>query len=148
MANVFDVADYILKGRGEIPAMKLQKLVYYSQAWSLVWDDAPLFDEEIEAWANGPVVRALYAKHRQNYFASPSQLEDGDHTKLTKDQKETIDAVLTYYGDKSSQWLSDLTHMEEPWIDAREGLDPGERGEKVITHVAMADYYTGLRPAE
>ena len=49
MANVFDVADYILKECGEMPALKLQKLVYYSQAWSLVWDEAPLFEEEIEA---------------------------------------------------------------------------------------------------
>ena len=147
MANVFDVADYILKGCGELPAMKLQKLVYYSQAWSLVWDDAPLFEEKIEAWANGPVVRALYARHRQNYFANRTQIEDGNHANLSKDQAETVDAVLAYYGDKSSQWLSDLTHMEDPWIEAREGLDPGERGEEEITHRAMADYYTGLRPA-
>jgi uncharacterized phage-associated protein len=43
--------------------MKLQKLVYYAQAWALVWDDEPIFDEEIEAWANGPVVRGLYEAH-------------------------------------------------------------------------------------
>jgi len=45
-------------------AMKLQKLAYYSQAWSLVWDEKALFPEKIEAWANGPVVRALYDRHR------------------------------------------------------------------------------------
>ena len=146
MANVFDVADYILKGSGEMPAMKLQKLVYYSQAWSLVWDEAPLFQEGIEAWANGPVVRALYARHRQNYFANRTQFEDGNCDALTQDQRETIDAVLHYYGDKSSQWLSDLTHMEDPWMDAREGLEAGERGQNEITHAAMAEYYTGLRP--
>ena len=31
---------------------KLQKLVYYCQAWSLVWDEEPLFEARIEAWAN------------------------------------------------------------------------------------------------
>ncbi len=41
-------------------AMKLQKLVYYSQAWSLVWDDEELFPEEFRAWANEPVCRELY----------------------------------------------------------------------------------------
>ncbi|WP_307850044.1 MULTISPECIES: type II toxin-antitoxin system antitoxin SocA domain-containing protein [unclassified Saccharopolyspora] len=40
-------------------AMKLQKLVYYSQAWHLVWDERPLFDEPVQAWANGPVVPDL-----------------------------------------------------------------------------------------
>jgi len=146
MVTVFDVADYILKECGEIPAMKLQKLVYYSQAWSLVWDEAPLFDERIEAWANGPVVRSLYARHRQNYFARRAQVEDGDYTQLSKDQRETIDAVLEYYGGKSSQWLSDLTHMEDPWIQARKGLDPGDRGRNEITPAALAEYYGSLSP--
>ncbi len=147
MATVFDVADHILKEcGGELPAMKLQKLVYYSQAWSLVWDDKPLFDEVIQAWANGPVVRALYARHRLNYSATRTMFENGNHENLTQDERETIDAVIGYYGQKSSQWLSDLTHMEDPWINARKGLDPGERSERAITHTAMADYYSGLRP--
>ena len=37
MATVHDVAAYILMRRGQMTAMKLQKLVYYSQAWGLVW---------------------------------------------------------------------------------------------------------------
>ena len=59
MASVFDVAAYILERQGPMTTWKLQKLVYYSQAWSLVWDDDVLFPEEIEACANGPVVREL-----------------------------------------------------------------------------------------
>lgn len=47
MASVFDVSAYILETKGPITAMKLQKLVYYAQAWSLVWDEAPIFDEKI-----------------------------------------------------------------------------------------------------
>ena len=43
MASVFDVAAYILHRAGTMTAMKLQKLVFYSQAWSLVWDEKPLF---------------------------------------------------------------------------------------------------------
>ncbi len=63
MATVFDVAAYILEQYSAIPTMKLQKLIYYCQAWSLVWDEEPLFSEDIEAWANGPVVRSLYEAH-------------------------------------------------------------------------------------
>jgi uncharacterized phage-associated protein len=61
MASAHDVAAYILSRQGRMTAMKLQKLVYYSQAWSVVWDERPLFPEKIEAWANGPVVRDLPA---------------------------------------------------------------------------------------
>ena len=141
MTTVFDVAAYILEKCGPLPAMKLQKLVYYSQAWSLVWDEAPLFDEHIEAWANGPVVPELYAAHRGEYLVSKIE---GNPSTLSEVQQETVDKVLDFYGDKKSQWLSDLTHMESPWIDARKGLFPGQRGNETITHAAMAEYYEGL----
>ena len=55
MANVFDVAKYIIEKQGQLTAMKLQKLVYYSQVWTLVWDEEPLFPEVIQAWGKGPV---------------------------------------------------------------------------------------------
>ena len=63
MVDVKDVAQYILDKQGGMTTWKLQKLVYYCQAWSLVWDDEPLFPDDIEAWANGPVVRKLYDIH-------------------------------------------------------------------------------------
>ena len=68
MVSVYDVAQYILGKIGPLTTMKLQKLLYYSQAWSLVWDDKPLFAEEFEAWANGPVCRELYNMHKVNTY--------------------------------------------------------------------------------
>ncbi len=141
--HVQDVAAYILQRLGPTSAMKLQKLVYYSQAWSLVWDDAPLFAEDIEAWANGPVVPALYQQHKGKFKVEPGSLQ-GDPAKLTKPQRETVDAVLDFYGSKSPQWLSDLTHREAPWRDARAGVAPGERSSEPIPVAAMAEYYGSL----
>ena len=142
MATAHDVAAYILRKRGEMTAMKLQKLVYYSQAWSLVWDDEPLFQDRIEAWANGPVVPALYNEHRGKFKVD--SWEKGNPEKLGDKQRKSVDAVLRYYGDRSSQWLSDLTHREDPWLDARQGLGPGERGTRVISLASMAEYYGSL----
>ena len=142
MANAHDVAAYILKELGRMTAMKLQKLVYYSQAWSLVWDEKPLFSNRIEAWINGPVVPDLYACHRGQFDLK--KWPKGDPDNLTKVQRETVDAVLGFYGDKSSQWLSDLTHSELPWKDARSGLAATDRGGNEITHAAMAEYYSSL----
>lgn len=144
MAAVNDVAKYILEKLGRTTHMKLQKLVYYSQAWSLVWDDEPLFDAPIEAWANGPVVRRLYAVLRGSFEVVPASLPNSDSSRLEQHQKDTIDAVLTFYGGKASQWLSDLTHMEAPWQMAREGLSVGEVGTKEISLSSMAEYYGGL----
>ena len=142
MANVHDVSAFILKNWGPMTAMKLQKLVYYSQAWGLVWDEEPMFPEQIEAWANGPVVRELYEVHRGQFRVSANEL--GDPDKLTDEQSNTVRGILPFYGKMSSQQLSDLTHREEPWREARKGLEPGERGNRVITHESMAEYYSSL----
>lgn len=142
MATVHDVAAYILEKTGPVTAMKLQKLVYYSQAWSLVWDEAALFPERIEAWAHGPVAPDLYEHHKGMFEVARWDL--GDSAALTVDERDTIDRVLDFYGDKSAQWLSDLTHREDPWREARRGLPNLERGNNEIAHDSMFEYYHGL----
>ena len=142
MPSALDAAKYILRAAGPMTAMKLQKLVYYSQAWALVWDETPMFDEDIEAWANGPVVRELYEAHRGKFTVS--SLSSGRIGALTDDNRDTIDAVLKHYGERSGQWLSDLTHLEAPWRDTRAGLPDGSSSSRVIAHSAMAEYYSSL----
>jgi len=143
MVNVFDVAQYILNSLGKMTTWKLQKLCYYSQAWSLVWDEKPLFKERIEAWANGPVIPDLYEKHKGRFYITQIK---GSPGKLKKNQIETIKAVLEVYGDKTSDWLSQLTHREAPWQLARSRahLGYGERGNAEIRLDDMAEYYGGL----
>ena len=140
--NVFDVAAYILGKCGELSALKLQKLVYYCQAWSLVWDDEPLFPERIEAWAYGPVVKELYEFHRGHF--SLSSIPIGSPFKLSATQKETIDAVIKYYGEKTPQQLIELTHLEDPWKNARDGVPVGAPCSREITLQAMQEYYASL----
>jgi len=142
MATVHDVAAYILKRQGRMTTMKLQKLLYYAQAWHLVWRERPLFKARIEAWANGPVVPTVYTQHRGEFEVT--KWTSGDASGLTASERKTVDAVLKFYGDKASQWLSDLTHAEAPWRDARKGLAPGQRGTSEITHAALAEYYGGI----
>lgn len=140
--NVFDIANYILSRTGQITTMKLQKLVYYCHAWSLVWDEKPLFPERIEAWANGPVVPTLYNFHRGMFEVKSLKL--GDPTKIQGETKETIDKVLETLANKSTKWLIDLTHLESPWLDARNGLGTGERGNSEISNEAIFNYYSSL----
>lgn len=147
MADVFDVAKYILrklKRRGETPVTtwKLQKLVYYAQAWSLVWDDEPLFQNRIEAWAGGPVVPDLYQEHRGRFKIS--DLARGDWRNLTEVQSDTVNVVVNHYGQRSAQYLSELTHRERPWKEARKRLAPGQRSNREITQDSLAEYYGGL----
>jgi len=146
MANVLDVAQYILQKQGPMSVMKLQKLIYYCQAWSLVWDEKPLFNEEIEAWAMGPVVRELYEVHKGSFELR--SLDMGNSDSLSSEQKETVDAILGTYGNQTAQWLSDLTHFENPWNEAREGIPEGASCIREITLASMHEYYSSLPPSD
>lgn len=148
VAKVDDVAAAVLKRAGAVTAMKLQKLAYYAQAWHLVWESRPLFRARIEAWANGPVVPALYRRHRGQLIVDSWPY--GEPSALAPSEQSTIDAVVDFYGDMTPVQLSDLTHREAPWRDARlsEGLAPGERGRVEISNAAMVEYYESLVAAD
>ena len=145
MATVYDVAKYILNKMGSTTTMKLEKLAYYCQAWSLAWDEKPRFDEDFQAWANGPVCPSLFAAHRGQFVVNESLFSEREDYKFTEDEVEAMNAVLDYYGDKEPQWLSELTHKERPWREARDGIAPGEPSNNVITKESMQEYYGGLQ---
>ena len=65
------VAEYILEREGAISTMKLQKLLYFAQGWSLAITNEPLFEDDFEAWSSGPVLPALVALHRGEYTVGP-----------------------------------------------------------------------------
>ena len=144
MANVLNVAAYVVSKCAPMTTMKLQKLVYYCQAWSLAWDDVPLFDEDFEAWANGPVCPRLFQKHKGLYTVGKEFLTSHLNYEFDTEQKDTMDAVIRDLGDKAPQWLSDLTHSEQPWLAARKGCAPGENCSNIIDKTAMQSYYGSL----
>lgn len=143
MHSVFDVAKYILREKGLMTTMKLQKLCYYAQAWSLAWDEKPLFDEDFQAWANGPVCPSLFFRHK-GYYEVSEDFFDGEVPDFTDNEKDTINKVLEYYGNKEPQWLSNLTHSEQPWKEARGCAPIGMPCSNVITKESMQIYYGGL----
>ena len=150
MNNFIDsitLAKYIIykmqeKGQ-KINHLKLQKLLYYVQAWHLVYTDEPLIKEEFEAWLHGPVNRNVW-----NYYKGYSIMfdnlpyednEDLEKICLTEDQQQIIDDVLDEYGTRSGYYLECLTHAEEPWKKARE---EGENA--IISKESMKEYYSKM----
>lgn len=144
MADVRDVARYVLSKQAPMSAMKLQKLVYYAQGWHLAYEGEPLFESRIEAWANGPVVRELYSAHRGLFHVHGNTFGPCDEGLLMPGEIETIDAVLDAYGDMDAHQLSNLTHNERPWIEARQGVADGERGDTEIDAATMMEFFDKL----
>lgn len=141
--DILNVARYIIERKGPMTTMKLQKLVYYCQAWSLAWDGEPLFQEDFQAWANGPVSPELYHHHRGSFRVNTDFLEDKHFNDFTQDQIDTMEAVLRDYGDSSAMDLSNMTHQERPWKEARIGVPDGERSTKVVDKEIMQEFYAG-----
>lgn len=144
MATVYDVAKYVLRKTGKITTMKLQKIVYYCQAWSLAWDDVPLFKEDFEAWANGPVCPKLFERHKGKFVVDERLFKGRNDYDFSINEIETMDKVIEYYGDRDPQWLSELTHKEAPWKHARKGCAPGQYCTTNISKEDMRQYYGGL----
>ena len=144
MATVFDVTKYIFSKFESLSTWKLQKLCYYSQAWHLAWTGKPIFDEEFEAWANGPVCPILFYAHQGKYSVTKSDFLKGEYNNLTEDEKDSIDVVLKDYGDMEPYSLRELSHSESPWKDARGSLPEGAKCDTVITKESMGEYYGSL----
>lgn len=140
--RVADVAEFLLdRSGGPMSSFKLQKLVYYAQAWSLASRDRALFPDEIEAWVNGPVVRSLYELHKRSFWVSTV---GGDAGKIGRDDARFLSDILSAYGQFDPQTLVRMTHREGPWIEARGGKPLREHGSDVISRDSMRDFYRGL----
>jgi len=146
--RAFDVAKYIVDKMGSIGIWKLQKLVYYCQAWSLVWLERPMFADRIEAWANGPVCPALNTILKGHYEVDGNTpIWKGTYiydSSVSPDDYEAIEVVIKDYGDKPIMWLRDLTQLEKPWNDAREGVPYMDDCNNEITNEMMRSYYGSL----
>ena len=121
--------------------MKLQKLAFYSQAQHLAQYGSSLFPEDFEAWRGGPVAPDLYALHRGMFLIRPGELVSGDSSALTHAERALIDSVCSALGSLTGAELSERTHVEDPWLQAREGLRASAPSDAVITQEAMRSYY-------
>lgn len=139
MASVFDVAAFIQQNLGWLSVYKLQKLVYYAQAWSLAWDRRPLFPQVIKAWSNGPVSPELWHENKRGLC--------GNAAALQPDEVATITAVVDFYGQLSPHDLIELSHREAPWRAARVGIAKGNKGTQPISHESMRHYYESMATA-
>jgi len=149
--DVNTVADYvILSLNGDenfsLVNLKLQKLMYYIQAWSLGINGNPMMDARFEAWVHGPVCIELYNRFKEtkSLYATIGKedvLDYGSNCEMASDDVEFIDYILENYAQYSGVQMEAMTHGEEPWINARKGFESMERCHNEITNQAMKDYY-------
>lgn len=162
--NILDFARYLGLSMWaqniKASPLRLQKLLYYSQAWHLVFfgRENQLFDTAPEAWVNGPVYPSVYQKYKGRTVnmcdgLTLESLESSDEEllsdikalevkmNLTEKQVRLFSNVVSLYGTKQQNQLILLTHCEKPWCEARGDLMPYEASAKPISLDTMFQYY-------
>ena len=136
-----NVAKYLIasfqKKDKEISNLKLQKLLYYAQAWHLALYSTSLFDEKIEAWVHGPVVPGVFREYKP-FGWNPIDVQG---VIPPEEVRFHIKEVIRAYGHFDAVTLERMTHRESPWRDARGTLAPDAPSKSVISHPAMKKYY-------
>ena len=143
--SVDQVADTLIdlarKEGISISNLKLQKLMYYAQAWNLVFRGQPLFREEFEAWIHGPVIPQLFRRFKENRWepitSEVSPVND-------KELREHLTKILKAYGRCAASQLEELTHIEEPWREARGNTPADVPSHNVISREIMRTFYTRM----
>lgn len=155
-AKIDDVCDYVIQrlveAGDDLSLLKLQKLLYYIQAWHLAFYKAPLFSGRFQAWVHGPVSRHVYDRFAQSKMlystlTTADIRDDFKMSALSVEDRRHIKDVLDVYGKFTGNQLEELSHAEKPWIAARGNSKPNERCETEIDEAQMAKFYKSLAPA-
>lgn len=146
------IADYIIirlnsDEKLNLINLKLQKLLYYVQAWSLGINQERFLKCDFEAWAHGPVSRVLYdrfkcTKNLYSFIYITDIIKEDPETMILKEDIDFINFILDNYAGFSGAELESMTHEETPWIEARKGYAPMQTCNNVISEKTMQDYYS------
>ena len=147
------IANYFLQKMdpeaGEsITPLKLQKLVFYSQAWLLATFNKTFFNEDFQAWQHGPVLPDMYIHFKNlGYNSNDSLPKSSSLSNRNFDEQETsiLEMVWLVYGKYDGKYLEKLTHSETPWQLAWKEREHEERGTPIITKESMKEYYENFK---
>lgn len=148
--SAFQVAQYFIaksheENRG-ISNKKLQKLIYYAQAWHLALYDSKFFDDEIQAWIHGPAIPHIYGKYKSygyNDINDDEKLAEAVKP-FNKRQLYLLQSIWEAYGKYDAEYLELLSHSEEPWQRARGESLPFESSTAIIDTEDMRRFYSSL----
>ena len=159
MYPVLEVARYIVNYCNDknysISNLKLQKLLYFVQAYFLIAspNKEPCFGEAMEAWDFGPVVPVVYSEFKRfggtnipkisNYYINTTgkifdyQPVKFENNVISDNDKVLINDVLEKFKWYTAADLVNITHNQDPWIKAY----ANGRG-SVIGIESMRSYFT------
>ena len=138
------LADYYIWFANDVGSYlsnhKLQKLLYYAQAWYLAFEDKPLFDEDFEAWVHGPTIPALFYEYKEQFGFKPI-LKEVEKPEFPQEVQEFLDDLSDDYFFRDAYELELMVRREDPWIKARGELPRDEPCRAIISKELIKAYY-------
>ena len=138
MENLYDVAKYFLELDGRLGKMRLNRLLFYAQAWHLAKHKKPLFKEDFRVWKTGPVCKELDVMFGKEYETG-TENPLGDSGRLKKKSKKTIEKVSKQYSNFPTWLLGTIPTSEKPFQRAT------ENHMKYIPKKWLKEYYGTMR---
>lgn len=143
------LANYILKHHGPMSHLKLQKLLFYCDAYCLAFFGKELISDKFEAWVHGPVCRNVYNQMKgasvlytdMSYSPLPEIDEDAEFAMLPIDVQDLITDVLENLAQWTGIELERATHREQPWLEARNGYGEADKCHVEISKETTKDFY-------
>lgn len=145
MAHIISVAKYLLtladSSTDKINPLKLQKLLYYCEGWTLAITNKELFPREnFQAWIHGPVNVRTYHEFSTTYgmfdpIATPRAAPLD--ASVPVEQRAIIERVFEVYNQYTGSELEMMTHAEKPWLEARGTLQPNMHSDAIIDKETM-----------
>ncbi|MFW3589166.1 type II toxin-antitoxin system antitoxin SocA domain-containing protein [Vagococcus fluvialis] len=142
--NISLVTYYILSKEYEITPLALQKLLYYINAFNLAFNNKAVYDMSPEAWVHGPVFRDVYFKFKNYQYNVIDDVKKDVDSLLEQDTIKLIDAVLDSFGLYSPKVLENMTHLEDPWNEARGDCHEDEHCRTLISEETTKKYFKGI----
>ena len=141
--NLFKVVDWFLNNTSEedgITHLALQKILYFVQAWSYVFNGKWMFSETCEAWVHGAVYRSVFDEFRSFKYSTLPRLNTS--TSLSAEEIEVLEFVKENYLDiYSAKTLEKICHLEVPFRNARGTLEENARSNSEISKESIGSYY-------
>ena len=119
MTSVYNIAEYINNRFGRLTKVKLQKLLYFCQAWHLGIYGSPLFDADFIAWPKGPAIKELHESMHDTSKLVPIKIKNSDPYKVSDKDADFIEKILSKYGSMSKDDLVELSHKDTSWKNTK-----------------------------
>jgi uncharacterized phage-associated protein len=145
--SINELAKYIIN-KHDITPKALQKILYFIQGFTMAFNKTLLFNDAPQAWIHGPVypvVYNTYCEFKYNIIDIMESSYDEVNLNVSDNEKNLIDCILRFFTKYSGDVLEKITHIESPWLEARQGLSKNEPSKNPIKLESISEYFMQVK---